>query len=55
MSGNRTAKVTAIILSAITITALVGLAILGLVLALGGGGLLLLGWLVRRAKDPLAP
>lgn len=28
---------------------------LGLVLALGGGGLLLLGWLARRARDPLAP
>ena len=31
------------------------LLILGLVLALGGGGLLLLGWLARRARDPLAP
>ena len=29
--------------------------ILGLALALGGGGLLLLGWLARRARDPLAP
>ena len=31
------------------------LIVLGLALALGGGGLLLLGWLARRARDPLAP
>jgi hypothetical protein len=31
------------------------LVLLGLLLALGGGGLLLLGWLARRARDPLAP
>jgi hypothetical protein len=31
------------------------LVLLGLALALGGGGLLLLGWLARRARDPLAP
>jgi hypothetical protein len=31
------------------------LVLLGLVLALGGSGLLLLGWLARRARDPLAP
>lgn len=31
------------------------LIVLGLILALGGVGLLLLGWLARRAKDPLAP
>lgn len=31
------------------------LVVLGLALALGGAGLLLLGWLARRAKDPLAP
>lgn len=31
------------------------LILLGLLLALGGGGLLLLGWLARRARDPLAP
>ena len=31
------------------------LIVLGLVLALGGAGLLLLGWLARRARDPLAP
>jgi len=31
------------------------LLLLGLVLAFGGAGLLLLGWLARRARDPLAP
>jgi hypothetical protein len=29
--------------------------VLGLALALGGAGLLFLGWLARRARDPLAP
>ncbi len=28
---------------------------LGILLALAGGGLLVLGWLARRARDPLAP
>jgi hypothetical protein len=31
------------------------LIVLGLVLALAGGGLLLLGWLARHSKDPLLP
>ncbi|MEX1295774.1 MAG: hypothetical protein AB1Z67_06360 [Candidatus Limnocylindrales bacterium] len=31
------------------------LVVLGLLLALAGGGLLLVGWLARRARDPLAP
>jgi hypothetical protein len=29
------------------------LIVLGLLLALGGGGLFLLGWLTRRSSDPL--
>ena len=31
------------------------LIVLGLVLALTGGGLLVLGWLARRSRDPLLP